>query len=102
MEVVKTTCNMCIRRCGIDVYVENGKIVKVAAMENQKEFGISIPLEILSMPKEKIMESISNIVGTMNQIRDYGGNILITQWEVPPNTPVQGFRDMMSCLKRHQ
>ncbi|MBL7119404.1 MAG: molybdopterin-dependent oxidoreductase [Dehalococcoidia bacterium] len=30
--VVKTACEMCWRGCGLDVYVENGKIVKVEGM----------------------------------------------------------------------
>jgi anaerobic selenocysteine-containing dehydrogenase len=25
MKVVKTACNMCLTRCGINVYVEDGK-----------------------------------------------------------------------------
>jgi uroporphyrinogen-III decarboxylase len=76
--------------------------VKAAAVENQKGFGISIPLEILNMPKEKMRESISNIVGTVSHSSGYGGNYLITEWEVPPNTPVQELRDMMTCLKGHR
>jgi hypothetical protein len=75
--------------------------VKAAAMKNHKGFGISIPLEILNMPKEKIMERIPNIVGKVSHSGDYGENYLITEWEVPANTPVQGFSDMISCLKRH-
>ncbi|NLL21491.1 MAG: molybdopterin-dependent oxidoreductase [Firmicutes bacterium] len=29
MEVIKTDCGLCINSCGIDAYVENGKLVKV-------------------------------------------------------------------------
>ncbi len=32
MDVVKTVCNMCDVRCGIDAYVENGQIVKIDGM----------------------------------------------------------------------
>ncbi|MFC2032489.1 molybdopterin-dependent oxidoreductase [Chloroflexota bacterium] len=33
MKVVKSCCKMCASHCGIDVYVENNQIVKVAGME---------------------------------------------------------------------
>ena len=29
MEVIKTICKMCTTYCGLDVYVDNGKIVEV-------------------------------------------------------------------------
>ena len=32
-KVVKTICNMCYLRCGLDVYVEDGKITKVTPMK---------------------------------------------------------------------
>lgn len=31
--IVKTVCNMCTNHCGIDVYVQDGKIVKVRGMD---------------------------------------------------------------------
>ena len=31
-KVVKTCCGMCIEECGLNVFVENGKIVKVTGM----------------------------------------------------------------------
>jgi len=33
VKLVKTICNMCLNRCGINVYVEDGRIVKVAPMQ---------------------------------------------------------------------
>jgi anaerobic selenocysteine-containing dehydrogenase len=32
MKVAKTTCGMCVTRCGIDIYVDNGRMVKYAPM----------------------------------------------------------------------
>jgi anaerobic selenocysteine-containing dehydrogenase len=31
-EIVKTTCYMCIRGCGMDAYVEQGRMVKAEGM----------------------------------------------------------------------
>lgn len=31
--IVKTICNMCTNHCGMDVHVQNGKIVKVDKMQ---------------------------------------------------------------------
>jgi anaerobic selenocysteine-containing dehydrogenase len=28
MEVIKTDCGLCINSCGIDAYVENGKLLR--------------------------------------------------------------------------
>ncbi len=38
MEVIKTDCGLCINCCGVNAYVENGKLVKV---EGTKENPIS-------------------------------------------------------------
>jgi anaerobic selenocysteine-containing dehydrogenase len=38
MEVIKTDCGVCINCCGVNAYVENGKLVKV---EGTKENPIS-------------------------------------------------------------
>ena len=32
MEIRKTVCNVCTTNCGMNVYVENGRVVKVAGM----------------------------------------------------------------------
>ena len=36
MEIIKTDCIMCINSCGIDAYVEDGKLVKVEGMKEHK------------------------------------------------------------------
>ena len=33
-KVFNTVCNMCLTRCGIKVYVRDGKIVKVTGLES--------------------------------------------------------------------
>ena len=33
VKLVKTICNMCLNRCGINVYVKDGKIIGVAPMQ---------------------------------------------------------------------
>ena len=53
-KIVKTICNMCLTRCGIDVYVENGEIVKVRGMQEHPynrlcEKGYAIP-ELVHSP----------------------------------------------------
>ena len=38
--VAKTTCRMCAVQCGLDVYVENGKIAKVTGMAEHPFKGV--------------------------------------------------------------
>jgi anaerobic selenocysteine-containing dehydrogenase len=35
MEVIKTDCGLCINCCGVNAYVEDGKLVKVEGMPEQ-------------------------------------------------------------------
>ncbi|BBO90844.1 hypothetical protein [Desulfosarcina ovata] len=34
MEVIKTDCGLCINCCGINAYVEDGKLIKVEGIED--------------------------------------------------------------------
>lgn len=71
MKIVKSVCSMCHQLCGIDVYVENGKIVKVTGMEEHQfnklcEKGYAIP-ELVHSP-ERLTNPLRKINGEFREV----------------------------------
>lgn len=70
-EVVKTICGMCHRMCGIDVRVENGRIVKVAPMKEHQfhhlcERAQAIP-ELVYSP-ERLTHPLVRVNGELKEV----------------------------------
>ena len=72
--VVKTVCNMCSTRCGIDVYVENGKIVKVTGMQEH-------PLNTLCIKAQAIPELVHSNERLTNPLRKIDGEFRDVSWD---------------------
>ena len=69
--IVKSICNMCDTRCGVDVYVENGKIVKVTGMEEHPHHmlcvkGYAIPELVYS--SQRLTNPLRRVDGRFKQI----------------------------------
>lgn len=72
--VVKTVCNLCVARCGIDVYVENGKIVNVAGMQES-------PFNMLCIKAQGIPELAHSDDRLMNPLRKVKGTFKKVSWD---------------------
>ena len=72
--VVKTICNMCLDRCGINVYVENGKIVRVAPMQEH-------PFNALCVKAQAIPELVHSSERHTNPLRKIDGEFSEVSWE---------------------
>jgi len=71
MDLVKTTCNMCFRRCGIDVHVENGKIIKVTGMKEHPFNALCIKAQAipeLVHSKERLTNPLQKVEGKFREI----------------------------------
>jgi len=71
--IVKTICNMCLNRCGIDVSVENGKIVGVAPMQEH-------PYNTLCLKAQAIPELVHSSERLTNPLRKVGGEFREVSW----------------------
>ena len=40
MKVVKSVCSLCHQMCGIDVHVDNGRVVKITGMKEHERHDI--------------------------------------------------------------
>ena len=74
MNIVKTVCNMCLHRCGIDVYVEDGKIVKVAGMQEH-------PWNILCPKGHAIPELVHSPERLTNPLKKVNGKFKEISWD---------------------
>ncbi|MFC1979475.1 molybdopterin-dependent oxidoreductase [Chloroflexota bacterium] len=71
MKLVKTICNMCLNRCGINVHVEEGEIVKVTPMQEHPSNDLcakayAIP-ELVHSP-ERLTDPLRKVDGTFKKI----------------------------------
>ena len=74
MEIVKARCNMCHPRCGINAYVENGKIVKVDGMPEH-------PWNFLCAKGHAIPELVHAPDRLTNPIRKINGEFKEVSWD---------------------
>lgn len=74
LKVVKTLCNMCGTRCGIDVYIENGKIAKTFGMEEH-------PINTLCIKAGAIPELAYSNERLTNPLRKVGGEFKEVSWD---------------------
>ncbi|MFC1980126.1 molybdopterin-dependent oxidoreductase [Chloroflexota bacterium] len=73
VRVVKTICNMCGTRCGIDVYVENGEIVKVLGMEEH-------PFNTMCVKAKAIPELVHSSERLAKPLRKIDGELKEVSW----------------------
>ena len=71
MKIVKTICNMCLNRCGINVHVEEGEIVKITPMQEHPLHDLcakayAIP-ELVHSP-ERLTDPLRKVDGTVKKI----------------------------------
>lgn len=74
VKVVKTACNMCVTRCGLNVSVENGKIVKVTGMPEH-------PYNTLCVKAYAIPELVHSRERLINPLRKVDGKFKEVSWE---------------------
>jgi len=74
MDVVKTVCNMCEVRCGINVYVDNGKIVKVEGMPEH-------PLNSIGVKAQAIPELVYSKERLTNPLKKVDGGFKEISWD---------------------
>ena len=74
MRIVKTTCAMCTTRCGINVYVENGKMVKFTPMEEH-------PIHMLCPKIKAIFELEYSSERLTNPLRKVDGEFKEISWD---------------------
>ncbi|MBL7202805.1 MAG: molybdopterin-dependent oxidoreductase [Desulfobacteraceae bacterium] len=74
MPVVKTVCNMCSTRCGINVQVEAGRIVTVAGMEEH-------PVHDLCLRSQAVPELVHSPERITTPLRKINGRFEEISWE---------------------
>ena len=74
MNVVKTTCNMCLRRCGIDAHVENGRIAKITGMDEH-------PYNTLCIKAMAIPELVHSKERLTNPLKKVDGDFREISWD---------------------
>jgi anaerobic selenocysteine-containing dehydrogenase len=74
MEIVKTVCNMCEVRCGINVHVEYGKIIKVEGMPEH-------PLNAICVKAQAIPELVYSKERLTNPLRRVDGEFKEISWD---------------------
>ena len=74
MKLIKTVCNMCEVRCGINVYTDNGKIIKVEGMPEH-------PLNILCVKARAIPELVHSKERLTNPLKKVGGGFKEISWD---------------------
>ena len=70
-QIVKTVCNMCTNHCGINVYVENGKIVKTEGMSEHPYHYLCIKPSALSEmvhSKERLTAPLKKVNGKFKEV----------------------------------
>jgi len=71
VKIVKTICNMCINQCGIDVYVQDGKIVEVSGMQEHPLHHLCIKpyasAEVVHS-KERLTTPLKRVNGAFKEI----------------------------------
>lgn len=70
-QIVKTVCNMCTNHCGINVYVENGKIVKTEGMPEHPYHYLCIKPSALSEmvhSKERLTAPLKKVNGKFKEV----------------------------------
>lgn len=73
-KVVKTVCNMCTNHCGIDVYLENEKIVKVEGMPEH-------PYHYLCVKPSAIPELVYSKDRLTDPLKKVGGEFKKISWD---------------------
>ena len=73
-KVVKTVCNMCTNHCGINVYVGNGKIVKVEGMPEH-------PLHYLCIKASAIPELVHSSERLTSPLKKVNGEFKEVSWD---------------------
>ncbi|MEW6669720.1 MAG: molybdopterin-dependent oxidoreductase [Thermodesulfobacteriota bacterium] len=71
IRVVKTICNLCASRCGIDVYVDNGRIVKVTGMQESPFNMLCVKAQgipELAHSKERLTTPLRKINGVFKEV----------------------------------
>ena len=71
--VAKTTCRMCAVQCGLDVYVENGKVVKVTGMAEHPFKGVICPRGEVGLieweySKERLLNPLMRVEGKLREV----------------------------------
>jgi len=74
VRVVKTACNMCLMQCGIDVYVENGKIVRVSPIKEH-------PYNKLCVKAYAVPELAHSSERLTNPLRKINGRFREVSWD---------------------
>jgi len=72
--IAKTICNMCPTHCGIDVYIENGKIVGVTGMEEH-------PHHTLCIKAKAIPELVHSSERLTNPLKKVDGRFEEISWD---------------------
>jgi anaerobic selenocysteine-containing dehydrogenase len=72
--IVKTVCNMCSQRCGINVYVEHGKITKVTGMQEH-------PFSTLCLKAQAIPELVHSSERLTNPLKKIDGRFREISWD---------------------
>jgi len=85
--VVKTMCNLCPARCGIDVYVENGKIVKVTGMQES-------PFNMLCVKAQAIPALAHSSERLTSPLRKVNGVFKKVSWDEALNFAADKLTDL--------
>jgi anaerobic selenocysteine-containing dehydrogenase len=72
--IAKTVCNMCSQRCGIDVYVEHGRITKVTGMQEH-------PFNVLCVKAQAIPELVHSRERLTNPLKKVNGEYKEISWD---------------------
>src|SRR3972149_6148933 len=73
-KIFKTTCNMCLSRCGINVYMKNGEITEVDGMPEH-------PLHKLCIKAHAIHELVKSSERLTNPLRRIGTEFVEVSWD---------------------
>jgi len=71
VKVVKAGCNMCLIRCGVDVYVEKGKVVKVTGMQEHPRNTLCVKAHAIAElvhSSERLTEPLKKVDGEFKEI----------------------------------
>jgi len=74
VKVIKTVCGMCNNRCGLDVYVKDGKVIKVTDMEEH-------PIKTLCVRALAIPELLGSPERLTNPLRKIDGKFREVSWD---------------------
>lgn len=71
VRIIKTGCNMCLNRCGINVYTKNGKVVKVTPMQEHPINRLCVKaaaIPELVHSSERLTDPLRKVNGTWKRI----------------------------------